>query len=334
MQMLSIRQTLCVSLLAFGASSAAMADDYEGPPFDFADSFYLANGINPATLVGRPAGTGPNSVIDNRENGPKFNNVRVLQQASAYDHSGHAIFFYVTGLPTNASFTNNSAGQRARQIADQYNVYEFPRATNAGLAVFPKRQDLIADLRNGYFSNDPLGIWKINVVKYTPSALTTTTGQQALNAIAARNGRDLDGTPLIRTIDEIESLRQRGFVTIQVPPADGSAGFRWFFCPVIKDPRNGVIAPDALLDVTGEGVIPAAQEFVTLFNCLKTTGRDDCSGTRRRSDCNGDGSVGIDDVFVFLNDFFVTSTRADFDSSGAVEIDDVFIFLNAWFAGV
>ena len=68
-------------------SCAAMADD-PLPPFDFSDQFYLANGINPATLVGRPTGTPPNSIIDNRENGPDFNNVRLLQQTAAFDHSG------------------------------------------------------------------------------------------------------------------------------------------------------------------------------------------------------------------------------------------------------
>ena len=41
------------------AAMPAMADDFEGPPFDFSDAFYLANGIDPATLIGRPTGTGP-----------------------------------------------------------------------------------------------------------------------------------------------------------------------------------------------------------------------------------------------------------------------------------
>src|SRR4051794_7146670 len=96
---------IAVALAAAAAPPLAARADVTLPPFDFSDAFYLANGINPATLVGRPAGQAPASVIDNRENGPDLSNVRILQQNAAYDHSGHVVFFSVTGLPTAASFT-------------------------------------------------------------------------------------------------------------------------------------------------------------------------------------------------------------------------------------
>jgi hypothetical protein len=185
----------------------------------------------------------------------------------------------VTGLIFPANFTNDAAGQEARQIADQYKVYEFPRAGNGGpFDVFPKRQDLIADLRNGYFSNDPLGIWQVNVVRYTPAATGSPAGQQALAELAARNGLDLDGTPVIRTVGEVEDLFQDGFVTIVTPPADGSA-LRWFMCPVIEDPRDGAIAQDAHLNIVrnADGTpLAAEREHFELFGCLQETG-DECN---------------------------------------------------------
>ncbi len=329
-----VRSAACVAALM--AAAPVMADDHL-PPFDFSDAFYLANGINPATLVGRPTGNPPGSIIDNRENGPNFNNVRMLQANAAYDHSGHPIFFSVTGLPSAASFTNNAAGQEARQIADQYKVYEFPKAANPQFAVFPKRQDLIADLRNGYFSNDPLGIWQINIVKYTPAATGTPAGRQALNEIAARNGRDLDGTPLIRTVSEVDSLKSKGFVTIQVPPADGSGGFRWFFCPVIEDPRDGAIAPDAFLEVTE---VPGAEdEFIRLFNCLQQTGRECSSSGSCFANCDNSGSapvLNVADFTCFLGKFASGDNSANCDGSVSqpvLNVADFGCFLTKFAAG-
>jgi hypothetical protein len=325
---------LCFLGLAITSTIAAPAladDDFRGPPFDFSDAYYRANGIDPTTLAGRPVGAAPNSVIDNRDNGPNLNNVRLLEQSAGYDQSGHPIFFSVTGLPSQASFTANSAGARARQIAETYNVYEFPRDANPQFVVFPKAQDLVADLRNGYFSNDPLGLWRINVVHFTPAALNTPAGRQALSTLAAVNGLNLDGHPVVKTVDQIEDLRSHGYVTVENPPAAGAPGiFRWFFCPVIKDPRNGAIAPDAHLVVTND--LPAATEFIDLFNCLQTTGDDQCPRSRR-SDCDHDGHVSVNDIFVFLDRFFTGDSGADFDNSGQVNTQDIFDFLSAWFAG-
>ena len=136
---------------------------------------------------------------------------------------------------------------------------------------------------------------------------------------------------MIRTLDQIESLHVQGLVTIETPPAAGSPAIpRWFFCPVIKDPRNGAIAPDAHLALTTG--LPAADEFVALFNCLQSTGGDQCS-PRHRSDCDEDGSVSVNDIFTFINWFMSGSSSADFDRSGTVNTDDIFEFLGAWFAG-
>lgn len=282
------RRTLS-SLSSLGALCAvialatpAQASHQSDPPFDFTDAFYLQNGIDPTKILGRPVGLPPNSVIDHvTPHGPQFNDVRLLQQTAAFDDSGHPIFFSVTGvLPSNLTpFTNNAAGQEAFQTAEEFKVYEFPRAANAPFAVFPKRQDLMADLSGGYFSNDPLGLWQINTVRYTPAALNSPAGQQALAQLAAQNGVDLDGTPVIRTKSELFNLQSQGFVVIATPPI-GGPDLRWFICPVIKDPRGGAIAADAHLEIIklANGFpLPAEQENFDLFHCLQETG-DECVG--------------------------------------------------------
>lgn len=295
------------------------------PPFDFSDAFYIANGINPTQIIGRPTGEGDGSVIDNTPNGPDFNNVRITAHAAAYDHSGHRIFFYVTGLLTLDSFLDNEAGDEAFDIAESYDVYEFPKADAPLGSVFPKRQDLIADLRNGYFSNDPLGIWRVRIIKYTDAAFNTPEGRDALADLAEDNGLDLDGTPIIKTVSEVESLKDDGFVSEFIPPMDFSQGIRWFFCPVIENPRDGAIAPDAHLDVAQNDDAPA---FQRLFNCLQNTGDDQCEP----SDIDGSGVVDVFDLIEVLTAWGPCGVicNADVDGNGAVDIFDLLEVLEDW----
>ncbi len=315
-------------------ATPVLAGDPELPPFDFSDEFYLANGINPDAIIGRVDGTPPGSVIDDRNNGALFNNVRVLEAIAAYDHSGHVIFFYVPGIFFADAFTPDSAGQEARQVADEYKVYEFPRADNPLGAVFPKRQDLIADLSGGYFSNDPLGLWQINLVKYTDAAFNTQEGRDELADLAEDNGLDLDGTPIIRTKSEVERLLDRGLATIFTPPVDGSQGLRWFICPVVEDPRDGAITPDAHLLVT-EG-IAAAREFEDAFACLRFTG-DWCGDSPPCSDADMAeplGTLDFSDIAAFLSAFssgFLASDLADPEE--VLNFTDVVTFLTEFAAG-
>jgi hypothetical protein len=52
-----------------------------------------------------------------------------------------------------------------------------------------------------------------------------------------------------------------------------------------------------------------------------------------RADADGNGSVTVDDIFIFLNAWFAGSSAADIDGNGSVTVDDIFVFLNLWFAG-
>ncbi|HMN40202.1 MAG TPA: CRTAC1 family protein [Phycisphaerales bacterium] len=48
-------------------------------------------------------------------------------------------------------------------------------------------------------------------------------------------------------------------------------------------------------------------------------------------DWNGDGTLGVQDIFDFLNAWFAGG--GDYNASGTTAIEDIFDFLNAWFAG-
>ncbi|MFN2508416.1 MAG: hypothetical protein ABR589_06550, partial [Chthoniobacterales bacterium] len=152
----------------------------------------LQNGIDPAAIEGRRQ-PGPLAASD----APIFSfqrPVRALLTLPAYDHSGNAWFFTVMGGFSANAFTANSAGQRARQIADTSAEFVFPRRGTDPLGLGALRQSVLLDLRNGYFSNNKLGLWIHVWISYTNKALTTREGKKTMNDLARRNGGDLDGT--------------------------------------------------------------------------------------------------------------------------------------------
>ena len=94
-------------------------------------------------------------------------------------------------------------------------------------------------MRNGYFSNNPLGLWVHTFVAYTPAAFNTADGRKTLVDLAKKNGLDLDGTPIINNVSDIDNLFKKGYITKQTR-AQNAEG-RYAICPVIKDPTNGGI---------------------------------------------------------------------------------------------
>jgi glucose/arabinose dehydrogenase len=51
------------------------------------------------------------------------------------------------------------------------------------------------------------------------------------------------------------------------------------------------------------------------------------------TDTSRNGQVNIDDIFIFINKWFMLANQADFDRNGSLNLDDIFIFINAWFRG-
>lgn len=270
----TLAATLLVGLAPARAETAAGPFSDNTPPFDFTDAFYRQNGVNPLNILNRRTGMDGLSVIDESPD-PTRRDVRVTITLPAYDHSGGMLFWNVFGEFGSNGFTRNQAGRSARAVAEASPIWVFPRADGDPLALGNNRQADMIDMRNGYFSNNPLGLWVIVFVNYTDAAFDTEEGRQALADLAERNGLDRDGTPIIKSRSELDDLTREGFVTQRRRPVDGSKGPRWSICPVIEDPTDGAIALDAflvtVLQENGEP-LPAEEDFVANFESLRLTG--------------------------------------------------------------
>jgi hypothetical protein len=173
-----------------------------------------------------------------------------------------------------SSFTKDEAGQRARQIADNMPLYVFPTRTGNQIGLGNNRQADIVDMRHGYFSNNPLGLWIHVWVSYTDRAFNTSDGKKALADLQKKNGLALDGTPIIKTLSELENLFSKGLAAKRFRNPDGSEGPMYGICPVVKDPTDGGIPTDTTLGVVRKpDGSPLEPYFVTNFDSLKFTGR-------------------------------------------------------------
>jgi hypothetical protein len=166
----------------------------------------------------------------------------LLQTTGGFNNSGSLIYYSIMGMVAPSTFTNDAAGQQAKDIANKFRAFLFPKCVANGTpgsvfvrdgcsvslspALGNRRQDNVFDTRNGYFSNNPLGLWILAFVVFTPHAFTPD-GQKELAPIAATNGTDLDGTPILTTADGIDGLVSKGFVQILTRNQNGSQGFPW-----------------------------------------------------------------------------------------------------------
>lgn len=212
------------------------SSDMDGtPPFDFSDDFYRANGVDPANIVSRvgtPARNPAHWVVDGSNTDPDFNDVRILETTGGWDASGNLLYYYVPGMMKPATFTDDEAGAEARALAEAYRAFLFPKTNpdrSAILSPAPpnRRQDNVFDTRNGYSSNNPLGLWLLTFVVYTDAAFETEEGQKELEKLAERNGVDLDGTPIINKASDIDRLAAKGIVELRFNPESGGDGPRW-----------------------------------------------------------------------------------------------------------
>lgn len=214
------------------------------PPFDFSDDFYRANGIVPENIgerVGTSARNPLHWTVDNSNTDPNRRNIRVLETTGGWNNSGSLIYYSIMGTLMPSAFERNpdgtltARGQHALDIANSFRAFLFPKtqrdANNNPIFVKSpappnRRQDNVFDTRNGYFSNNVLGNWILAFVVYTAKAFTPD-GRARLDPIAAKNGRDLDGTPILQTADDIDNLAADGFVIIATRAQNGSEGFPW-----------------------------------------------------------------------------------------------------------
>jgi len=237
----AISLAITVVLPGIGSTAAFRAGGVRKPippPFDFSDDFYRGNGISPENIrerAGNPDRNPSHWTFDNSNTDPTRRNVRILETTGGFDNSGNLIYYSITGTAFPDTFEHDAAGaltQRGKQaldVANHFRAFLFPKAS-AGSILSPappnRRQDNVFDTRNGYFSNNPLGLWLLAFVVYTPKAFTDE-GRKVLDPIAATNGRDLDGTPILNTADLIDNLASKGLLEIRSRALDGSQGFPW-----------------------------------------------------------------------------------------------------------
>jgi hypothetical protein len=133
----------------------------------------------------------------------------------------------------------------------------------------------------GYFCDDLLGIWVNTYFWFTVDPANPGPSQQAqncvtiMNTLGQTNGFTLDGTPIVKTANELNlDLENNGCAAEAKMAFDGSdGGAVWDICPAIPDPRAGAIAHDAFLDqVVNANGIPQNLGFTLNFLSLQIFG--------------------------------------------------------------
>lgn len=198
-------------------------------PFDFSDDFYRLHGVDPDLVINRLTPSHPSAVFGMSRDSTR-NNTRILQVFGGYDAVGMPLYYPLPPGPFKFdAFLDNAVGQNARLVADKFRAFIFPRHAGdpLGSAAPNRREDNLFDTSSGYFTENPLGLWRLTFPRYTHKALFTNEGQEVLDKIRARNGEDLDGTPAIRRLSEILELEDLGLLELRQRPEDGSMGPPW-----------------------------------------------------------------------------------------------------------
>jgi len=262
--------------------SAVGGNDLGTSPFDFSDATYRAHGVVPENIVLRvgTASRGGDFVVDNTNTDPNRSNIRTIETTPGTTGSSGLTYANIFGVLNSTSFEHDATGeltprgQVAFDTAERFRVFIFPKSSNGSILdpFLPnKRQDNLFDTRDGYFSNDPLGMWVAVWVVYTPKAFTNE-GHKELDPIAATNGRDLDGTAILTSPSQIDNLAAKGLIELRTRPVNDGV-FRWVICPIPEDPRNGFIRPDAFIrDVKRSDGTPVFPALGINFRCLQQSG--------------------------------------------------------------
>ncbi len=139
------------------------------------------------------------------------------------------------------------------------------------------KHKVFSDSPFGYFCDDLLGMWIITYFWFTkPPNTTDAVCAPIFKAIGAKNGFNLDGTPIILTANELNNqLEANGCGAEGQEAVNGTdGGAIWLICPAIPDPRNGGIATDAFLDAVRLSNGSFQDTLLAQnFTCLQQTGK-------------------------------------------------------------
>lgn len=221
-------------------------------PFQFSDDFYRSHGIDPSMTLDHfvfPDAKFPECADDpdapacrtRQEASPnpdRHNDVRVVETTIGWDHSGNFLSYMAPSKLVPDSFIRDASGnltpeaQKTLDLCNEFRAFLFPKTDADGNftlspALPNRRQDNVFETNGGYFSNNPLGCWRLVFVVFDGSAVDGPDCQDEIDKLLADNGPDLDGTPIINTLSDIENLAQNNCVTLNTRAADGSQGFPW-----------------------------------------------------------------------------------------------------------
>lgn len=256
--------TAAQSSAGFALAEPAIADSER--PFDFTDKFYYLNGVEPNLISNRVTGMDKFSVIDKTENENR-RNVRIRATMPAYNYDGSILYWNLYGELFEKSFVQNEIGREALATANRFPIFVFPSTTEKEV----NRQAALIEVREGYFEKNPLGLGVVVEVEYTLQAASDDSG--ILKEMANRNGVSLDGTPIIKTIDELNLLTAMQLVTQKIKGLDNPDEPSYVIAKVIANPEKSAIAPDAFLiytAYTGGKPLEAEEVFIKNFDYLKS----------------------------------------------------------------
>ena len=281
LQRISNNIILVLIALLFTVSSQAQrpvpASDVH-PPFDFSNTMYADQGVNPKAIISRRNGMDGLSVFD-KISDPKFNNIRVLVTVPAYTENGEMMFWYPLGEILESGFMENKAGAVAKQRATLFPIYVFPDPRMMSFNIFAgtRQAPIIDNSWNMYTGRElnAIGLRQVLIVNYTDKAFTKE-GYEMMKYMGGKNGMAADDTPLIKSKYDIDELLKSELINIdKINIATGpSRKGQFAIGPMIPDPTKGVIAPDAFLWMaTKDGTaLPGEEMFVMQFNCLQKLG--------------------------------------------------------------
>ncbi len=224
-----ITNLILITLIAAFGCAAAAAQRTESDirslqdirPFDFSDEYYSKNGVQPHFIINRPTGTDAGSVFTKTAD-HRFNGIRILETFPAYNFDGSILYFNMYGQLFSRGFQADESGTQALEIAKAFPMFVFPSTTLRG----NNRQANIIEARDDYALKNPLGLSLIVEVEYTFRA-DSAEDRQYLKELGQRNGYSSDGTPIIKTVDEVNYLTRLGLATQKIKGLDskGEAPF-------------------------------------------------------------------------------------------------------------
>jgi len=256
-------------------------------PYEVDHDFMEANGVDPTkilTTFGGPIPDDPTAgnapwTADFEGDGVTpipcddfHTHKRRTRYEGCHFYDGTPCYFTTNGQMDQDAFTPDEAGRRAFEIAEHFVIYEVvqqfePTGMPPNFDYFPApiftdpfpggfavgTQTKIMNAKGAYFTDNPLGLWRIGFIQFTEKASACRMNYAdedclfmhdmvAANGISSQNL----GYPLIYTGDDIFGLTERGLVSIRYRlGADGlpggADGPRYILCPVHEAPDQGNI---------------------------------------------------------------------------------------------